>query len=62
MAADGDETTEQLAAVLSHPAESALMAARGLRTIRTRHTCAHRVDALLAIHAERHGQPRTVDA
>jgi spore maturation protein CgeB len=62
MAADGDEMTEQLAAVLSHPGQAALMAARGLQTIRTRHTCAHRVDALLSIHAELLGQRGTVEA
>ena len=37
------------------------LAARGLATIRARHTCAHRVDELLGILA-RLGAPQTVDA
>lgn len=62
MADDGDEMTQLLETVLASPAEAALMAARGLRTIRTRHTCAHRADELLAIHAELLGHGRTVKA
>jgi spore maturation protein CgeB len=33
------------------------LAGHGLETILTRHTCAHRVDALLAIYAELEGEP-----
>ena len=62
MAADGDEMAERLAALIAHPADAALMAARGLRAIRARHTCAHRVDELLAIHSELQGQRGAVEA
>jgi spore maturation protein CgeB len=47
---DGEEMTRQLAWILAHPSEATAMAARGLDRIRARHTCAHRVDQLLAIH------------
>ena len=40
-----------LAAVLRDPAFAAALAARGRRTIEERHSCAHRVDELLAICA-----------
>jgi spore maturation protein CgeB len=39
----------KLHAVLHDEALAARLAARGLRTIRARHTCAHRVDELLGI-------------
>jgi spore maturation protein CgeB len=52
LAGDGDEMRCQLARVLRDPSFAAAQAARGFRTIRERHTCAHRVDELLAIYAQ----------
>lgn len=48
-ARDGAEMRRHLAALLADPAAAAAMAERGRRTILGRHTCAHRVDELLAI-------------
>lgn len=48
VAADGDAMARQLRA-LCDPALLDAMVARGLATIRARHTCAHRVQELLAI-------------
>ena len=42
--ADGAAMREALRAVLSEPGLAGELAARGLRTIRERHTCGHRVD------------------
>jgi spore maturation protein CgeB len=52
VARDGDEMTRHLHAVLTHPVLASALARTGLRTILARHTCAHRVDELLAIAAE----------
>jgi spore maturation protein CgeB len=52
VARDGDEMAEQLEAVLADPTLASSLAQHGLRTIHTRHTCAHRVDELLAIAKE----------
>jgi spore maturation protein CgeB len=52
VARDGGEMREHLRAVLNDPALARSLVAHGLRTILARHTCAHRVDELLAIHAE----------
>jgi spore maturation protein CgeB len=52
MAADGDEMTEHLSQICQHPDEASAMADQARRTILARHTCAHRVDELLGIHAE----------
>ena len=41
----------QLRLVLSDPETAQALAARGLETIRARHTCAHRVDELMEIVA-----------
>ncbi|HEX3402318.1 MAG TPA: glycosyltransferase [Acetobacteraceae bacterium] len=50
-AENGEQMTAQLRR-LQHDAElAATLAARGLETIRSRHTCGHRVDELLAIVA-----------
>jgi spore maturation protein CgeB len=46
---DEDEMAAHLESVLSDPALAGSLAQHGLRTIRTRHTCAHRADELLAI-------------
>lgn len=51
VARDGAEMTRHLRAVLAEPALARALAASGLETIRARHTCAHRVDELLAIAA-----------
>lgn len=52
MARDGAEMKRHLHNVLNDPALAASLSASGLETIRARHTCAHRVDELLAIYAE----------
>ncbi len=52
VARDGDEMAAHLEAVLTEPALAGSLAQHGLRTIHTRHTCAHRVDELLAIAAD----------
>lgn len=49
-AADGEEMTRQLRAVLADADLRRHLVASGLAAIRARHTCAHRVDELLAIH------------
>ncbi|HEX6533327.1 MAG TPA: glycosyltransferase [Gemmatimonadaceae bacterium] len=49
VARTGAEMREHLRAVLHDPSLAAALRAHGLRAIRSRHTCAHRVDELLAI-------------
>jgi spore maturation protein CgeB len=49
---NGDEMQSHLRAILSDPDLARSLAWHGLNTIRSRHTCAHRVDELLAIYAE----------
>ena len=51
-ARDGGEMRAHLRALVNDPAMRAEQAARGLETIRARHTCRHRVDELLAILAQ----------
>jgi spore maturation protein CgeB len=51
VARDGAEMERHLRALLSDPERAASQAARARRTILARHTCAHRVDELLAIAA-----------
>ncbi len=51
VAADGDAVRGHVRALVHDPALRAGVAARGLGTILARHTCAHRVDELLAIVA-----------
>jgi spore maturation protein CgeB len=46
---DGRETERHLDDVLHDPDLAASLRACGLRTVRERHTCAHRVDELLAV-------------
>lgn len=58
-AADGDAMVRNLRDLLADPAAAAAMAASGLETIRNRHTCAHRVDELLAICGRCGKGPRT---
>jgi spore maturation protein CgeB len=38
--------------LLNDPGMARALAERGRRTLLARHTCAHRVDELMAIHAE----------
>ena len=52
VARSGAEMTERLRELLHDPDRGAALAAHGLRTIRSRHTCAHRVDELLSIVRE----------
>jgi spore maturation protein CgeB len=49
VAEDGRQMTALLAALVSDPDARHALAARGLQTIAAHHTCAHRVDELLAI-------------
>jgi len=52
VARDGDEMKAQLARLLSDPDLRRRIADHALATVRARHTCAHRVDELLAIHRQ----------
>lgn len=52
VARDGGEMREQLTLLLSDPDLRQRIADHALATIRARHTCAHRVDELLAIHRQ----------
>jgi spore maturation protein CgeB len=49
LARDGEEMRQHIARVLGDDALAARLSASGRRTIAARHTCAHRVDELLAI-------------
>ena len=60
VARDGGEMRDHLRLLLSDREFSRSLAAHGLRTILERHTCAHRVDELLDIHAELAGSTREV--
>jgi spore maturation protein CgeB len=55
VAHSSEEMREAMRAVLDEPGLAEELRASGLETIRTRHTCAHRVDELLAIDAELRG-------
>ena len=55
VAASGAEMERLMRAVLADPELGEALAQSGLATVRERHTCAHRVDELLAIHAEIRG-------
>lgn len=52
LAPSGHELKQLIRKVLSHPSFASDLATHGLNTITERHTCAHRVDELLAIYAE----------
>lgn len=52
VARDGAEMVRQLAALLGDERKRRAQSHHGLKTIRARHTCAHRVDELLAIHRQ----------
>ena len=49
VARDGDEMREHLREILHDPQRAEALRTSGLETIHARHTCAHRVDELLAI-------------
>lgn len=49
VARDGEAMRRHLTALRGDPAVAASLAARGRATVRARHSCAHRVDELLAI-------------
>jgi spore maturation protein CgeB len=55
VARDGGEMREAMRAILESPQLAEKLRRSGLETIRARHTCAHRVDELLAIEAELRG-------
>ncbi|HEY0730056.1 MAG TPA: glycosyltransferase, partial [Pyrinomonadaceae bacterium] len=52
VARSGHEMKQLIRKVLSHPSLASDLATHGLNTINERHTCAPRVDELLAIYAE----------
>jgi len=52
MVHSGDEMTQAIKELLADPEAAAEQAANGLETIKVRHTCAHRVDELMAVAAE----------
>jgi spore maturation protein CgeB len=52
IAHDGAEMKQQIRSVISDPSLAGQLSDHGRRTILARHTCAHRVDELLAIVAE----------
>jgi spore maturation protein CgeB len=52
VARSGAEMTGHLARLLADPGERRTLAAHGLATVTARHTCAHRVDELIAIDDE----------
>ncbi|MBV8274583.1 MAG: glycosyltransferase [Verrucomicrobia bacterium] len=51
VARNGEEMRKHLCTLLEDAGLAADLAAQGFETIRSRHTCAHRVDELLEIHA-----------
>jgi spore maturation protein CgeB len=62
VARTGTEMTDLVRQVLHDPDLAADLAARGLETVRARHTCAHRVEELLAICAGCGAPPLTSNA
>jgi spore maturation protein CgeB len=57
IARNGAEMTRLMREVVEDPELAERLRRSGLETIRTRHTCGHRVDELLAIHRELAGKP-----
>jgi spore maturation protein CgeB len=57
VARDYAEMREAMQAIIEYPELAAKLRESGLETIRSRHTCAHRVDELLAIDGELRGEP-----
>lgn len=52
VARDGSEMAAHLASILADPDKGRAMARHGLKTVRERHTCVHRVDELFNIYRE----------
>jgi spore maturation protein CgeB len=52
VARDGREMREHLQALVGDEELRRRLAAHGLRTVRARHTCTHRVEELLNVYAE----------
>ena len=52
MARNGQEMQQHLQTLLKIPDKAHALAAHGLQTIHSRHTCAHRADELLRIYDE----------
>jgi spore maturation protein CgeB len=52
VAKDGAQMREHLGALRADPQYARMIAEHGLRTVRSRHTCAHRVRELLSICRE----------
>ena len=52
VARDGEEMKRHLRMLLDDPAAARQLADHGRRTLLARHTCAHRVQELLTIHAQ----------
>lgn len=52
LARDGEEMTTHLKSVLNEPELARELSEHGLRTIRARHTCAHRIDELMNVYEE----------
>ncbi len=50
MAQNGKEMESLLRDVIEDPSLAASLARKGLETIRSRHTCGHRVDELLSLY------------
>lgn len=50
VAGDADKMTRCIRRVMTHDDDARSLACHGLETIRTRHTCGHRVDELLGIY------------
>ncbi|MBF7013817.1 glycosyltransferase [Novosphingobium resinovorum] len=65
VARDGEQMTRHLCALRDDPDLRAEIAANGLETVLARHTCAHRVDELLAIAASlappRANEPQAIE-
>jgi len=57
VARDTREMREAMEAIRDYPELAENLRSSGLETIRARHTCAHRVDELLAIDADLRGEP-----
>ncbi|HET9251714.1 MAG TPA: glycosyltransferase [Candidatus Eisenbacteria bacterium] len=57
VARSGARMRERLRELIHEPERGAALAEHGLATIRSRHTCAHRVDELLSIVRETSGTP-----
>ncbi len=62
MVNDGREMSTSMQDLLCDPSRASRLAASGLETIRSRHTCAHRVDQLFDIYAGMQPVPAETDA